>query len=45
MLLTALKEEMFQLELEHKQGRISQSEYEQTKSALDQTLTRALRKV
>ena len=38
-----LKEELFQLELEleHKQGRISREEYEKTKAALDQTLQRA----
>ncbi len=44
MLLEALKEEMFQLEVEHKQGRISQPEYEKAKSALDQTLERALKR-
>jgi hypothetical protein len=44
VLLDALKEEIFQLELEHKQGRISQQEYEKAKSALDQTLERALRR-
>ena len=43
-LLEGLKEELFDLEVEHKQGRISQQEYEQTKSALDQTLQRALRR-
>ena len=44
MLLEGLKEELFQLEVEHKQGRISQEEYDKTKSALDQTLQRALRR-
>ena len=44
MLLEALKEEIFQLELEHKQGRISQQEYEKAKAALDQTLERAVRR-
>ncbi len=44
MLLEALKEEMFQLELDHKQGRISKEEYEKAKSALDQTLERALKR-
>jgi hypothetical protein len=44
VLLEALKEEIFQLELEHKQGRISQQEYEKAKAALDQTLERALRR-
>ncbi len=44
MLLQALKEELFDLEVEHKQGRISQQEYEKTKAALDQTLERALKR-
>jgi hypothetical protein len=44
MLLEGLKEELFQLEVEHKQGSISQQEYEQAKSALDQTLQRALKR-
>ncbi len=44
MLLDALKEELFQLELEHKQGSISQKEYEKAKAALDQTLERALKR-
>jgi len=44
LLLEALKEEIFQLEVEHKQGRISQEEYEKSKAALDQTLERALKR-
>ena len=44
MLLEALKEEIFELEVEHKQGRISQQEYESAKAALDQTLQRALKR-
>ena len=44
MLLEGLKEELFQLEVERNQGQISQSEYEKAKSALDQTLERALRR-
>jgi len=44
MLLEALKEEMFQLELEHKQGRITQQEYDKAKAAMDQTLQRALKR-
>jgi hypothetical protein len=44
MLLEGLKEELFQLEVEHKQGLISQQEYEQAKAALDQTLQRALKR-
>jgi len=43
-LLEGLKEELFELEVEHKQGRISQEEYEKTKAALDQTLQRALKR-
>jgi hypothetical protein len=44
LLLEALKEEIFQLEVEHKQGRITQQEYEKAKSALDQTLERAVKR-
>ncbi len=44
MLLQGLKDELFELEVEHKQGRISQQEYDSAKSALDQTLQRALRR-
>ncbi|MGA7220367.1 MAG: carboxypeptidase regulatory-like domain-containing protein [Candidatus Sulfotelmatobacter sp.] len=43
-LLDALKEELFQLEVERRQGQISQAEYETAKSALDQTLERALKR-
>lgn len=42
MLLEGLKEEMFQLEVERQQGRISDAEYQSAKSALDQTLQLAL---
>ena len=44
LLLDALKEELFQLEIEHKQGSISQKEYEKAKAALDQTLERAVKR-
>jgi hypothetical protein len=44
MLLEGLKEELFQLEVEHKQGSITQQEYESAKAALDQTLQRALKR-
>lgn len=40
--LAAMKEELFQLEIERQQGQISAAEYEQQKAALDQTLKRAL---
>jgi hypothetical protein len=42
LLLEALKEEMFQLELEKQQGRISSDEYQKSKAALDKTLQRAV---
>jgi hypothetical protein len=42
-LMEGIKEELFQIELEHQQGRISQSEYKIAKAALDQTLARALK--
>jgi hypothetical protein len=45
MLLEALKEEMFQLEVERKQGKITPADYEKAKAALDQTLDRALRRL
>ena len=44
LLLEALKEEIFQLELDHKQGRISQAEYAAAKAALDHTLERAIKR-
>ena len=44
LLLEALKEELFQLEVERKQGHISEPEYEKAKAALDQTLERALKR-
>jgi hypothetical protein len=44
MLLEALKEELFQLEVEKKQGKIAPEDYEKAKAALDQTLDRALKR-
>jgi hypothetical protein len=44
MLMEGIKEELFQLEVERKQGIISQAEYEKAKSALDQTLEHALKR-
>lgn len=43
-LLAAIKEELFQLEVERQQGRISDKEYAQAKAALDHTLQRAVRR-
>ncbi|HYN15261.1 MAG TPA: carboxypeptidase regulatory-like domain-containing protein [Terriglobales bacterium] len=42
--LDALKEELFQLELERHQGKISAAEYEKAKAALDTTLARAAKR-
>jgi len=44
VLLDALKEELFQLEMEHMQGQISEEEYAKAKAALDQTLARAIKR-
>ncbi len=45
MLLEALKEELFQLEVERKQGKITPADYEKARAALDQTLDRALKRL
>ena len=42
LLLEALKEELFQLEMDRQEGRISPQEYDRAKAALDQTLQRAV---
>jgi hypothetical protein len=42
--LDELKDELFQLEVERRQGRISQLEYERARAALDQTLDRAIKR-
>jgi hypothetical protein len=42
LLLDALKDELFALETDRLEGRISQEEYQQAKSALDRALGRAL---
>ena len=44
VLLAAVKDELFQLEVEKQRGLISSEEYEKNKAALDQTLARALRR-
>ena len=44
LLLEAMKEEMFQLETDRLQGKISQPEYESAKAALDKTLQRAIQR-
>jgi hypothetical protein len=43
-LLAALKDELFSLETDHLQGRLSDAEYEQQKQALELVLRRALAK-
>jgi len=44
MLLEGLKEELFELEVERRQGHITQQDYEKAKAALDYTLDRALKR-
>jgi hypothetical protein len=44
LILEALKEELFQLESERLQDKISADEYEKAKAALDQTLARAIKR-
>jgi hypothetical protein len=43
-LMDGIKEELFQIEVERKQGQISQAEYLQAKAGLDQTLARVLKR-
>ena len=42
VLLEAMKEELFQLEIDRQQGKISEEEYARAKGALDETIRRAL---
>lgn len=42
LLLEAMKEELFQLEIDRQQGNISPEEYTKAKAALDETIKRAL---
>jgi hypothetical protein len=44
LLMQAMKEELFQLEVDRQQGRISMEEYTGAKAALDQTLARAIQR-
>ena len=44
LLLDAMKEELFQLETERLQGKISDTDYQQAKAALDLTMKRALQR-
>ncbi len=43
-LMDGIKEELFQIEVERKQGQLSQAEYLEAKAGLDQTLARALKR-
>jgi hypothetical protein len=43
-LMEGIKEQLFQIEVERKQGQISQGEFQKAKAALDQTLDRALKR-
>jgi len=42
LLLEAMKEELFHLEIDRQQGKISPEEYAKAKTALDETIRRAL---
>ena len=42
ILLEAMKEELFQLEVDRQQGKVSEEEYAKAKAALDETMRRAL---
>ncbi len=42
LLLEAMKEELFQLEIDRQQGKIAPEEYAKAKAALDETIKRAL---
>jgi hypothetical protein len=42
LLLEAMKEELFQLEVDRQQGKVSPEEYAKAKAALDETIRRAL---
>ncbi len=43
-LMAGIRDELFQIEMEHKKGQISQAEYQKAKAALDRTLERVLKR-
>ena len=43
-LMAGIREELFQIEMEHKKGQISQAEYQKAKAAIDRTLERVLKR-
>jgi len=45
LLLEAMKEELFQLEIDRAQGKITPEEYDKAKAALDETIRRAVTRV
>jgi hypothetical protein len=45
ILMNGIREELFQIEVEHKRGHLSQADYEKAKAALDRTLARVLKRV
>ncbi len=42
LLMEAMKEELFQLEIDRQQGKLTDAEYQKAKAALDETIRRAL---
>jgi hypothetical protein len=42
LLLEAMKEELFQLELDRQEGKLTEAEYQKAKAALDETIRRAV---
>jgi hypothetical protein len=42
--MEGIREELFQIEIEHKKGQISQVEYQKAKADLDRTLVRVLKR-
>ncbi|ABF42205.1 hypothetical protein Acid345_3204 [Candidatus Koribacter versatilis Ellin345] len=42
LLMEAMKEELFQLEIDRQQGKVTEAEYQKAKAALDETIKRAL---
>jgi hypothetical protein len=43
-LMEGIRDELFQIEMEHKKGQISQAEYQKAKAGLDRTLERVLKR-
>lgn len=42
LLMEAMKEELFQLEVDRQQGKVTEAEYQKAKAALDETIRRAI---